>query len=259
MLGWLICAARIFLLVTGPLAETMIDQAPYFNWCDSKEPMNLPIDQKPGYLRLLLIPVLVLLGLALAAWQPVGLVELLHYGQVVSEMPLVITAIIVVMIVLFSFGLPGSMGLWLIAPFQPPLVATVLLVFASVTGALGAYAVSNKLGAGWKPSGFGLRMVTLLEKRGDLFTQIALRVLPGFPHSVINFAAGVLLLPLLVFTVSAVIGLTIKWAVYASAIHGLADAVEAGSPIQASTIAPLIILSVLLLLGVWARGRVKEV
>ncbi len=220
--------------------------------------MNPVFDKKPSYLRLLLIPLLVITGLALAIWQPVGLVELLHWGQIVADRPLVIAAIVATMIVLFSFGLPGSLGLWMIAPFLPPLIATALLVSASVSGALGAYAVSSRLGSGWRPTGFALRMVAFLEKRGDLFTQTALRILPGFPHSVINFAGGVLSLPLLVFTTAAVIGLTIKWAVYATAIHGLADAVETGSAIQASTIAPLIILSILLLLGAWVRGRVKK-
>jgi uncharacterized membrane protein YdjX (TVP38/TMEM64 family) len=205
-----------------------------------------------------LIGLLVLGGILLGIWQPIGFDELLAWGRQASEMPTVTIAILLVMALLFSFGLPGSFGVWLIAPFQPPLIATVLLVISSVAGALGAYAVSKRLSGNWEPSGFAKRVVGLLDRQGGLFTQTALRVLPGFPHSVINFAGGVLLLPLAVFTISALIGLTIKWAVYSSAIYGVVDAVETGSAIQASTLIPLIVLSTLLLLGTWAKHRVTS-
>lgn len=195
-------------------------------------------------------------GVALGVWQPLSLAELLSWGRMVSDMPMVITLLLLTMILLFSFGLPGSAGIWLIAPFQPPLVSTSLLVLASVCGALGAYALSRKLRGNWQPQGASGKVFRLLEKRSDFLTQTALRVLPGFPHSVINFAGGALLLPLAVFLLSALVGLTIKWAVYSSALYGVADAIESGSAIQASTIAPLVVLSLLLLLGTWARSLI---
>jgi uncharacterized membrane protein YdjX (TVP38/TMEM64 family) len=206
--------------------------------------------------RLLLIPLLIAAGLALAAWQPLGLADLLHWGRQAYELPFLTAAVVLAMVLLFAFGLPGSLGLWLIAPFQPPLIATGLLLTGSVGGALGAYAVSRRLRGSWQPRGFARRVMALLARQGDLVTQTALRVLPGFPHSVVNFAGGVLLLPLAVFTISAVIGLTIKWAVYATAVHGVVDAVESGTAVQAATIAPLAVLSTLLLLGAWAKRRI---
>jgi uncharacterized membrane protein YdjX (TVP38/TMEM64 family) len=193
------------------------------------------------------------LGLTLGLWQPVSLAELMGWGRAVSDMPLVIGLVLLIMALLFAFGLPGSFGIWLIAPFQPPLVATALLLVASVSGALGGYAISRRLAGDWQPQGASRRLFQLLERRSDFLTQTALRVLPGFPHSVINFAGGVLLLPLLVFTASAMVGLSVKWAVYSTALYGLADAVETGAAVQATTLAPLVILSVLLLLGTWAR------
>ena len=206
-----------------------------------------------------LIPLLILGGLALSAWQPFGLSELLDWGRVVSDMPLVIAAILLVMVIMFSFGLPASFGLWLIAPFQTPLVSTILLVAASVLGALGGYLVSRRLRGDWKPTGLSAKVVDLLEKRSDWATQMALRILPGFPHSVVNFAGGLLLLPLTVFLLSATIGLTIKWAVYASAVYGLVDAVETGEAIQPSAIVPLVVLSALLIAGAVWRSRLQAV
>jgi uncharacterized membrane protein YdjX (TVP38/TMEM64 family) len=212
-----------------------------------------PKSRLPG---LWLLPLLIIAGLALAWWQPFGLVELLTWGRQVADSPLLLAAVVLAMVLLFSFGLPGTLGLWLIAPFQPPLIATGLLLIGSLGGAMGAYLFSNRLRGDWQPNGLAGRITDLLERRGDLMTQTALRALPGFPHSVINFAGGVLQLPLTVFLLSALIGLSIKWAVYASAVHGLAEAIEEGNAVQASTLAPLLILSALLLAGAWLKARV---
>jgi uncharacterized membrane protein YdjX (TVP38/TMEM64 family) len=198
------------------------------------------------------------IGLALAAWQPISLSELLAWGRAMSEMPLLIGLVLLGMALLFAFGLPGTLGMWLIAPFQPPLISTVLLVSASLTGALGAYALARRMRGDWRPDGVGGKVFNLLERRSDLMTQTALRVLPGFPHSVVNFAGGLLLLPLAVFTISALIGMTIKWAVYASAVYGVVDAVESDSAIQLNSLLPLLILSILLLVGTWVKSRMKS-
>lgn len=205
--------------------------------------------------RITLIAGLIGLGLALAAWQPVSLSELLAWGRALSDMPLLIGLVLVAMALLFAFGLPGSLGMWLIAPFQPPLISTVLLVSASLAGALGAYSLARRLRGNWRPEGVGGKVFDLLERRSDMMTQTALRVLPGFPHSVVNFAGGLLLLPLAVFTLSALIGMTIKWAVYTSAVYGVVDAVESDSAIQLNSLLPLLVLSILLLVGTWVKSR----
>ncbi|BBI50854.1 hypothetical protein HORIV_32750 [Vreelandella olivaria] len=58
----------------------------------------------------------------------------------------------VIMAVTLAIGLPGSIGLWLIAPFYPPVIATAMLTLSSVVGALGAYQIAarwQKLGS-WR-------------------------------------------------------------------------------------------------------------
>ena len=75
---------------------------------------------------------------------------------------------------------------------------------------------------------------------GDLLTLLAMRMLPGFPHSVINFASGVLRLPMKTFVAATIVGLTIKWGVYATAMYGITDAIEGEDVITIGTVLPLI-------------------
>ena len=208
--------------------------------------------------RLWWLLLLIVAGTIIGSIQPFGVEELLGFGRELAEKPLFLAGVVLAMAVLFTFGLPGSLGLWLIAPFQPPLVATVLLVCGSVAGAFGAYQFSHRLRGEWEPEGFGKRVVDFLSRHGSWVTQIALRILPGFPHSVVNFAGGMLGLGLVGFLTAALVGLSIKWGVYAGAVHGLVEAVESDQALDITTLAPLLALSVLLLIGAAARRFVAR-
>jgi len=203
-------------------------------------------------LTIWLLPVLVVLGLVLAAWQPLGLEPLLAWGERIGTSWWFLVLLMVVMALLFTFGLPGGLGLWLVAPFNHPLLSTIVLVIASTVGALGAYRLALHLRRDWQPGSASGRVVEAL-RHGDMLTLLAMRMLPGFPHSLINFASGALRLPLLPFIAATVLGLVVKWGVYATAVHGIADAVEAGDAVNVGTVVPLFALVMLTLLGAWAR------
>ncbi len=208
--------------------------------------------------RLWLLALVLLIGLLIGAALPWEVDQLLAFGRDLAGKPWFMLAVVAGMALLFTFGLPGSVGLWLIAPFQTPALATVLLVGGSVGGALGAYRFSAHLRGDWEPQGFSRRIVDLLAHQNGVWTQMALRVLPGFPHSVLNFAGGVLGLGLRGFVGAAIVGLSIKWAVYASAVHGLVEAVEVGAASGMHTLLPLSLLSGLLLAGVLVRRRIGK-
>ncbi|MCC5807940.1 MAG: VTT domain-containing protein [Opitutales bacterium] len=221
-----------------------------------------PTDEGPtsrrGYSKKVwILPVLAAAGIALGAWQPLGFDEILAYGEQVGTSPLFLGAAVGGMIVFFTLGLPGSLGIWLIAPFNPPLTATLLLLAGSVGGAAGAYVFARKMRSDWKPSGPSAKIYDLLRRRGGLATQTALRMFPGFPHSVVNFACGVLRLPFGTFLAAAVIGLAVKWGVYANAVHGITDAVAAGDAVSFRTLWPLFALAALLLAGTWLKSRIE--
>lgn len=189
-------------------------------------------------------------------WHSPELADLQRWADQASHHPAVIASVIAIMAVTLAIGLPGSIGLWLIAPFYTPLVATLMLTIGSVAGALGAYYLASRFSHRWTPRGLTRKVMGKLEKRSDFLTLCALRVLPGFPHSVVNFAAGLLRLPLATFVMAAIIGLAAKWAVYASAIYGALEAMESEQAVSPSVILPLLALTLLLLTGAWLRRRV---
>ena len=206
----------------------------------------------------LLLGVLIVTGIVLASWHTRELAQFLEWGDRIADLPVAIVAAVVLMAVLFTFALPGSLMLWVIAPFHSPGVSVIMLLIGSVAGAFGAHRFSHRVGKRWSPGKNAERVVALLEKRSDLLTQTALRVFPGFPHSVVNYAGGVLGLPLGPFLLAALLGLTVKWGVYATAVHGAVEAIETGDALQLGTVLPLFVLAGLLLLGALVRRRLES-
>ena len=206
----------------------------------------------------LLLGVLIVTGIVLASWHTRELAQFLEWGDRIADLPVAIVAAVLLMAVLFTFALPGSLMLWVIAPFHSPGVSVIMLLIGSVAGAFGAHRFSHRVGKRWSPGKNAERVVALLEKRSDLLTQTALRVFPGFPHSVVNYAGGVLGLPLGPFLLAALLGLTVKWGVYATAVHGAVEAIETGDALQLATVLPLFVLAGLLLLGALVRRRLES-
>ena len=207
--------------------------------------------------RLVAMGAALLMAAYLWIWHSPELADVQRWADEASHHPVVIISVILIMAVTLALGLPGSIGLWLIAPFYTPLAATPMLILGSLGGALGAYYLSSRFSDRLAPKGLTRKIMRKLEKRSDFLTQCALRVLPGFPHSVVNFAAGLLRLPLGTFVMAAIIGLGVKWAVYASAIYGALEAVESEEAVRPEVILPLVALTLLLLIGAWLRRRVE--
>ena len=217
--------------------------------------MKMHLSGNSVLLRRLLLAALLLVAVAVALWQPLELAELMAWGERYATHPLAIVLVILVQAVLLALALPGSLALWVVAPFHAPPVATAILLAGSVPGALGGYFVAHRLGSDWRPPA-GAWLIDLLRQRGDFLTQCALRVLPGCPHWAATYGAGILRLPLLPFTLAAVVGLGIKWAMYSWAVHGAATAARAEEEgFEPATLLPMVILAIFLVLGSLARQR----
>lgn len=211
--------------------------------------------------RLLLSPrgLTVLLLLALGCWvvlaDPVDREQLQLWGEWLSARPWALLLLLLIQVALFALALPGSLVLWLVAPVLPWLPAVLLLLLGSVLGSVAAWLVARWLGASARSRVAGHPVFKLLSDASDPLTQTALRVLPGFPHSMVNYAAGVLALPLPSFILAACIGLGLKWMLYVSAIQGLLEAGEEGGAPGLIALLPLLLLALFLLGGRWLAAR----
>lgn len=208
--------------------------------------------------RVLTLGLILSAGLAIAYWQPVDMDTLFVWGEYLTGHPLSLLLIILTQALVLTLALPGSLLVWVIAPFQPPVIAVPVLVIGSVLGAAGARLFADTLTRHWQPGPRSRTIIELLEKRSDVLTQIALRALPGFPHSVINYAGGMLKLPWPAYLSAAIIGLSCKWTVYAMAIYGLGTAIHEDAELSAWQLLPLFLLAGLFLLAAWIRPRLMK-
>lgn len=199
--------------------------------------------------------------IGLLAWlllgEPVERERLLVWGETLTGHPGLLVLLILVQALLFAFGLPGSLALWLVAPFMPLLSATLVLLTGSLLGALGGWWLAGWLGEAARQRVSGHPAFKLLARGSDVFTQCALRVLPGFPHSVLNYGGGVLQLPLGGFLLAAAIGLSLKWTVYVAAVQALFEAGDTEGAPGWDLLWPLLALAVFLVAGRWIAMRLR--
>ncbi len=204
------------------------------------------------------LPVALLLLALLLLWPDLEPARVLAWLEYSAHQPTTIALLIVTQALLLVFALPGSLVLLLVATTHTPPAAVAILMAGSLPGALGAYLMARRLGSRWRPRR-GAWLIDLLARRGDFLTQCALRVLPGCPHWAVNYGCGLLRLPLLPYMLAALIGLSVKWSVYAAAIHAATQAASQGEAIPLDALLPLLLLAILLVLGSllrqWALRR----
>lgn len=157
-------------------------------------------------------------------------------------------------VLLFAFALPGTTLLWLVAPLYAPPYASAILTLGGTLGAAAAYFFARRMTAAEVAALRRRRAYALLEAQADFALLLALRLIPAFPHSVINYSAGVLRLPLAGFLATAALGFAAKSYLYASVIHAAArtDASELARP---EIVIALIALAALALAGRSLRRR----
>jgi uncharacterized membrane protein YdjX (TVP38/TMEM64 family) len=164
-------------------------------------------------------------------------------------------ALILLQTLLFMFALPGSTVLWVVAPLYAPIDATLILTAGGTCGALAAYGFSHRLTNAQQARLRRQRAWRVLARESDFLALCALRLVPAFPHSVLNYGAGILRLPLAGFTVSAVIGFGLKAALYSSVIHKLIETAEVRDLLRPETLLPLFLLALLLFFARFLRRR----
>ncbi|MBE9537235.1 MAG: TVP38/TMEM64 family protein [Proteobacteria bacterium] len=209
--------------------------------------------------RSLLLVALLATGVSLYFMGLFDVIRLLEWAEGYTKFWWVAAGLALLQALFFMLALPGSTFLWVIAPLYPPLAATLILVAGSTMGAMGGYLFARRLTGPWRARIGENRFFRLLEKRSDFLTQCALRTVPAFPHSFINYSAGVLKLPLLPFLLAAMVGISIKTILYTTAIHGAMKASDPSELIRIETMGPLVILTLLFVLAHFFQRHLSRI
>lgn len=205
--------------------------------------------------KLLLVALLVVVGLSM---EIAGLFEperWLEAARGYADHWWLIVILILLQALLFTFALAGSLFLWIAAPLYPPAMATFILAAGGTLGGIGAYYFSGYLTEDWKRRIENSRSYRLLHARDNFFTLFAMRVFPAFPHSLVNYSAGILSARLDHFVAAAILGISIKSFVYARVIHGASSSLSLEVLLDVWILGPLVLLSALGLLAVYLQSR----
>ncbi|SDB05177.1 Uncharacterized membrane protein YdjX, TVP38/TMEM64 family, SNARE-associated domain [Desulfonatronum thiosulfatophilum] len=155
----------------------------------------------------------------------------------------------------FALALPGSIMFLVIGLLYDPLPATAMITAGGVLGSTLAYYFSRRLGNSWVSRVQQGRMYQILRRNTNFLMLCAMRTLPGFPHSIINYGSGLLRIPLKRFVISAMIGYMLKGLLYASMLHGVMDVDEGREMISLEVLWPLIVLAGLFIVGFVLHNR----
>ena len=169
-----------------------------------------------------------------------------------------VVVLILLQIILFTFALAGSFFLWIAAPLYPPAMATFILAAGGTLGGITAYLFSKRLTDEWIQRIQNSHTYKLLHKQDNFFTLFALRVFPAFPHALVNYSSGMLNVKLSHFSPAAILGISIKSYIYSNVIHNATTSASLEELLDISTYGPLILLSVITLLGVFINYRLAN-
>lgn len=205
--------------------------------------------------KVLILAVLIATGITLQLAGLLDAEKILSIAREFSQYWWLVPVLILLQGILFSFALAGSLFLWVAAPLYPPAMATFILSAGATLGGLGAYLLSRRLSDDWVDKIESSATYKLLHQQDNFFTLFAMRVFPGFPHSLINYSSGILRVNLGHFISAAILGVSIKSYLYASVIHGATMTKSLESLLDISTLGPLFLLSAISLLGVLVNHR----
>lgn len=149
----------------------------------------------------------------------------------------------------FAFALPGSAMFLVIGLLYDPLPAAAMIAAGGVMGSMAAYSLSGRLAVSWVEQVQRQKVYRVLQSNTNFLMLCAMRTLPGFPHSVINYGSGLLRVPLNRFVFSAILGYLVKGMLYASILHNVVDAEEAGELFTLEVMWPLLVLASLFVMG----------
>lgn len=208
--------------------------------------------------RLVILLLLIAAGIAMQVFDLLDPRELISIGRGYADQWWLIVAIILLQVLLFTFALAGSQFLWVAATLYPPAMATFILTAGATLGGLSAYLFSAKLTEDWTIKVQASRVYRLLDKQDKFFTLLAMRIMPAFPHALINYSAGMLRIKWRFFIPATIIGISVKSYTYAQVIYNATGAVTLTELLDFSTYGPPLLISAFIITGLFIKYRLDK-
>ena len=211
-----------------------------------------------SHYKLIILIILVGLGIALKLTGSIDPEQLIAVARQYADHWWLAVLLVVIQTVLFTFAMAGSSMIWITAALFTPVTSTTIITVGTTLGAISAYLFSENLSEEWTEKIKHSRIYKLLRKEGNIFTLFALRMMPGFPHSVINYSSGILKIKFISFVPTAIIGTAIKTYIYSVLIYNATTPGVFTNTIGLSTVWPLLLLSLLILAGVFFKHYLEN-
>jgi uncharacterized membrane protein YdjX (TVP38/TMEM64 family) len=203
--------------------------------------------------KIIILFILVGLGIAMQVTGKIDPEQLIAVARQYTDHWWLGVLLVVIQTVLFTFAMTGSSIIWIAAALFTPFTSTVIVTAGTTLGAISAYLFSERLSEEWRLKIKNTRIYILLRKEGGIITLFALRMMPGFPHSMINYSSGILRINFFSFVTAAITGTAIKSYVYSTLIYNATTPGVFTNSISFSTVWPLLLVSLLILAGVFAK------
>jgi uncharacterized membrane protein YdjX (TVP38/TMEM64 family) len=208
--------------------------------------------------KLVLLGLLIAMGISLQFSGILKPEELIPLARQYADHWWLMLLIVLLQVLLFTFALAGSVFLWVAATLYPPIVATTLLALGATLGGISAYFFSARLTDEWVQRVERSRVYRMLHQQGGFLTLFAMRVMPAFPHALINYSSGILRIRLAYFVPAAFLGISIKSYIFSEVIYSATTAGALVKLLDITVYGPLVLLSLLSFAGIYLKYRLAR-
>jgi uncharacterized membrane protein YdjX (TVP38/TMEM64 family) len=190
----------------------------------------------------------VVLALAIYAYRQSGLWEdpesLRQSGGIKAAV-----IIFLVMSCAWAFALPASAFLLITPLLFPPHFSVPITTAACTVGGGAGYLFARFVGGWWVERRREGRVRKFLSRHSSFLVVAGMRLTPGIPHGVINYAAGLAAVPFARFLLATALAMGVKSYVYAEAVNGAVGADSLTDALNARTLLSLLGLAALSVSG----------
>jgi uncharacterized membrane protein YdjX (TVP38/TMEM64 family) len=211
-----------------------------------------------SHYKLLILILLVAFGIALQLSGCFDPLRLVTAARQYADQPWLIVLLVVVQTILFTIAAPGSSLVWVSAALYPPGASVWIITAGTTLGSITAYMFSAHLSYDWARKIESSNIYRLLQKESGFLTLFAFRLMPGFPHSIINYSSGILKVKFINFIPAAFAGTAIKAYIYSELIYNVTTPGSMTRSIDLATVWPLLVLSLLILIAMLIKHNFES-